>query len=231
MDGLFCNYSTGMLADQPLDETQGAWVMHLSEMDAAAYHEAGHAVVYYALGLGVEKIGMRTRIICDHENNKSTVYGGKCYATKTWNERLNRALRAGRYSWEIVAMGIGLAAGTAAERKCSLFNQHALRSLHAAEDDRWLIDYAASRLIQDGRNPDAFRHLIWRQAQVILEDPVIWQAVDELAMNLEWPHDEEVGDHEEILDGPTARRWIREVGVRPGMLVPKRHKRARGHSR
>jgi hypothetical protein len=187
MNALFCNYSKGMLADQPLDISQNAWAMHASEMDAAAYHEAGHAVAYYALGLGVEKVGLRTLVVQDGDNTKGVAYAGKCYATKTWNERLNRALRAGRYCWEILAMGIGVAAGPAAERKCSLFNQHPLRSRYTAEDDRWLIDYAASRLFQYGRNPDAFRRLVWRQAQVLLEDPIIWQAVDELAMNLQWP--------------------------------------------
>ena len=229
MGEIFCDYNTGMLTLQPRDENDHGLSAHYSEIQATAYHEAGHAVVQYALGWGIRDIGMRTRIVHDKDNEKGITYSGVCYVTHSCNARVNQALRRGQFCWDLLVLGIKAAAGPAAERKYCLSDDVPVRTRLTSEGDREQIDYAAFRLLRNGRNPDAFRRLVWRQAQLILEDQIIWQTVSELAVNLQnfWPHENELGDYEEILDGRTARAWIQDSGVRAGMLRPKKHRVAR----
>jgi len=71
----------------------------------------------------------------------------------------------------------------------------------------------------------AYRRLVWRRAQLALESPAIWGAVETLAMvlnELYWPDSEEVGEHECTMPGATARAIIRRAGVHPGMELPKK---------
>jgi len=71
----------------------------------------------------------------------------------------------------------------------------------------------------------AYRRLVWRRAQLALESPAIWGAVETLAMvlnELYWPDSEEVGEHECTMPGATARAIIRRAGVHPGIELPKK---------
>jgi hypothetical protein len=73
-----------------------------------------------------------------------------------------------------------------------------------------------------GQDGAAYQEMVWRRAQLALENEAIWEAVSELAEYLNeffWPEEEEVGEHERTMPGPMARAMIRRAGVEPGMKL------------
>jgi hypothetical protein len=227
--GIFCTYNSGMFALDPPRVGESLGRKHASEIRATCHHEAGHAVVQYALGCGLPRIGMQTLISSLPNNSKGISYSGAVYVTDAWNRQINQARELGEFGWHLQTLGIKSAAGPAAERKYWIANGIPVRTKETGERDRWLIDLTATSLLRSGRNPDAYRRLIWRQAQLALEIPSIWQAVSDLARALDYyvPQDQEIGSHESIMSGSKARAHIRKSGVRFGMLRPKRHLLAR----
>jgi hypothetical protein len=223
MKGIFCDYAKGMFANDPRNEDEVPFIAHWAEMEETQYHEAGHAVVAFALSGGVDGIGLRINNVLGKDGKVGMIYSGVCYQTKSWNKQINWAVREGFYRWELLAFGIEMAAGAAAERKYCLSADRPLRTRETAESDHLKIDHVAMRLGERGRDPRAFERLVWRRAQLILEDPLIWSAVDELASALGgcWRDGDELGVHEELVDGESVRAWIREAGVHAGMLHPK----------
>ena len=72
MDAIFCDYDIGMFTLEPHDESEGGQFMKFETAKSrAAYHEAGHAVLKYALGLGLTRIFLRTTIAEDESGNAS----------------------------------------------------------------------------------------------------------------------------------------------------------------
>jgi len=223
MTGIFCDYNLGMLTLEPYRDDERLAKRQVSEIRAACYHEAGHAVIQYALGCGLPRIGMQTRIVSLDNGRMGIAYGGAVYVTDTWNRQVNQARSQGRFCWHLHTLGIKTLAGPAAERKFCIANKIPVRTLETGEHDRSLIDLTATSLHQNGRNPEAYRRLCWRQAQMALEEPRIWQAVCDLARALEFyfPDSRKIGSHESVMSGATARAHIRKAGVRYGMLAQK----------
>ena len=72
MDAIFCDYDIGMFTLEPHDKSEGGQFMKFETAKSrAAYHEAGHAVLKYALGLGLTRIFLRTTIAEDESGNAS----------------------------------------------------------------------------------------------------------------------------------------------------------------
>ena len=113
----FCDYETGMLTLEPRGDGEELAFTHFNEMYATAFHEAGHAVVQYALGVGLPRLGMRIRVELNEDNNRTIGYAGKVYVTEAMNREVNLALDSGKFCWVVLAAGIRAVAGPAAERK------------------------------------------------------------------------------------------------------------------
>jgi hypothetical protein len=226
MGELFCDYVTGMFTvEQWEDSLAEQSFAEFGLMAQAGYHEAGHAVLQYALGAGPTLVQLKTTIKEDAAGDRSIAYGGVSFTAKKWHERANRYAVAGEYHPVVVSLGIILAAGAAAERKYCLEAGAPVRVAFGSQNDCLNIDFIAERLEARGRNPDAYRRLIWRRAQLALEEPEIWSAVNELAGWLNdcyWPTDDDVGVHEDSMPGRKARAIIKKAGVCRGMQLPAR---------
>ena len=218
MNKLFCAYHVGMFANEPLKDSPLAYspLACFFEAQATSFHEAGHAVMAYALGLGCTRIELNATIKGDRVG-----YHGAAHSNRAAVQRCNRRLVEGRYCPELLAEGIFTAAGPAAERKHCLEAGWPIRALHFATGDHESISNIAKRLEWiGGRNRDAFRRLVWRQAQLSLEVETIWQAVCEVAERLNDLWTEMEGDDatKATMPGAEARAIMRRAGVRAGML-------------
>jgi hypothetical protein len=105
MTSFFCSYAEGMFPSAP----------HSPEADfyldeTVAFHEAGHAVAAYALGLGIRKIEMRAEFSLSPFGRGLS---GMTFATHGPSERVRR----GNFGPLVAAIGIYAAAGAAAERR------------------------------------------------------------------------------------------------------------------
>jgi hypothetical protein len=226
MEELFCGYDTGMFTIEPWQNSLAEdSFAEVGSMAQAGYHEAGHAVLQYAMGAGPSRVQLRVTIKKDADGDLFIAHGGVSYLSKNWHERANRYACAGEYHPLIVCIGTIFAAGAAAERKYCLASGAPVRVAFGSQNDHSNIDFIAKRLEANGRNPDSYRRLIWRRAQLALEDSTIWGAVTELAEWLNdcyWPTDEDIGTHESEMPGGTARAIIRKAGVLRGMQLPVR---------
>jgi hypothetical protein len=212
----FCNYDEGMFTQEPWElPTELNIVAHMEQREATQFHEAGHAAIQYVLGLGISNIELGiTKTIA--EENEVYSYHGKSIQSKSVFTRLVRRLDKGDFCAEVLAHGIASAAGPAAERKYYLTRGAPIRTFMASEGDHVSIDYAAKNLERQGRNRFAYRRLVWRRAQLALENETIWSAIEDLADILShyFPLGEAVGTETETVPGATARAIMRRKGVR-----------------
>lgn len=105
-----------------------------------------------------------------------------------------------------------------------------IRMLGHTEGDHAIIQRIDGSLaIRDSRGIGTFYQLVWRQAQIALENPAIWKAVEALADELRCAFPDcasekgpTVGpvatDTHATFSGDRARAIIRRSGVKPGML-------------
>jgi hypothetical protein len=196
-----CDYRTGMLSLEPHHEVTDNLSEYVGQVQSVTHHEAGRAVVGYALGCGLARIVMCRQITGDENKDLITGFSGKLYPTVIWDRRAHRALNSGRFNWNLLAYGIKAAAGPAAECKYCIADDFPVRTQETAKFDYFNIDLAAKSLQNSGRNPEAYRRLVWRQAKKAMDEPTIWRAVVELAYKLEsfLPDNEEVGRHERVM--------------------------------
>ena len=221
MDAILCDYDTGMFTLEPHDKSAaGQFMKFETHKSRAAYHEAGHAVLKYALGLGLTRIFLRTTIAEDENGDLGIVYHGKTTSPKLDIETQRRLHP------DVLAAGVSTAAGPAAELKWCVLRGHPVRTQYGSDGDHALIDHLGAQIEKIfGRNRLAFRRLVWRRAQLALEAPVIWNAVEQLAEYLSdtcWPvNNEEVGTYEDSLSGRRARAFLKKLGIEPYMEMPK----------
>jgi hypothetical protein len=226
MARLPCDYFQGMFAYEPrVDHARGFVgnaVDQNMEMGATQYHEAGHAVLMYALGLGCTGVHLMEKTLRLPDGSLGVTYSGCVNGWKTRVSRVHRLINRGSLTAEVIADGVASAAGPAAERKYRLLAGVSLSMLGATEGDHRRIEGAAKRLqFIGGHDRYAYEEMVWSRAQQALEIDVIWNAVEALAEALEWPFEaDEVGVFTETMAGPTARAIMRRLGVRPGMLDP-----------
>jgi hypothetical protein len=220
MNGIFCDYDTGMFSLEPEDETEIAqFFKHETEKQRIAYHEAGHAVLNYALGLGLSRITLRTTIREDDDHELIVAYHGI-----TISPKLDVHMHGRRLGSDLIAYGISTAAGAAAERKWCVIRETPLTIRNGSDGDHASIERVGDMLEKNGRNRFAFRRMIWRRAQLALSDRTIWGAVEQLADYLNdscWPGDEEIGTHEDGLSGRQARAFLKKAGIDPDIERPR----------
>ena len=79
----FCSYEEGMFSHEPWGNSSHDFYKSVAAIKATCHHEAGHAVLYYALGAGIVGIEIK-------ENT-----GGRALYTKDFRERAQLA-KSGR---------------------------------------------------------------------------------------------------------------------------------------
>ena len=216
----FCNYETGMCGESKA----GLDASRFREM--VAYHEAGHAVISYALGFGCSEICLTTE----------TKYEGGRWQTRDhahYNpnqkavHKIDRRRSRRRFNTRLFALGVMTAAGPAAQRSFCEARGYP-PSNFTNEDDREVLALLAESIATPARSRfarSAYRRLVWRRAQIALTEPRIWRAVCELGRALNdghWPADvRETGSKTGTMCGATARSIIRKAGIFPGMLGEK----------
>ena len=88
MARLPCDYTSGMFAYEPTVEHSheffGNLVDHFVVMDATQYHEAGHAVLMYALGIGCGRLSLRRNSKHLPDGSRTTAYSGCVNGRKSW---------------------------------------------------------------------------------------------------------------------------------------------------
>src|SRR5258708_35164563 len=100
---LFCDYLEGMFAPE---SARAPDFSTFEFEEVLAFHEAGHAVAEYALGLGCPQISL-TICMCDDRAHQphnltasaggSVLYGGAASSNKRTNRRVNRLMRKGMF--------------------------------------------------------------------------------------------------------------------------------------
>ncbi|WP_147262825.1 hypothetical protein [Roseiarcus fermentans] len=193
---------------------------HTEHCDALYYHEAGHAVVRCALGLGISRIEI-----------KIDGSSGRVYGTQRWKRSFasakRRLLAGARNAGDLrlfIAIGISSAAGMAAERKLAILDGTPLAPEAAAkgglvsDHDYWNIENI-EKMLARWRRPFAFERLVWSRAQTAMDDPRVWAAVEGIAEELSIGWDDADRDDVYTMNGQRARAIMRSHGVRPGMAL------------
>jgi hypothetical protein len=125
---------------------------HDEQREIVAYHEAGHAVAQYALGAGLSRISLRTKIKNDSERGLVIGYSGICYSSVKFIKRNQRLLDQRQFDELLFIYGVATAAGPAAERKYCLMNGVPLQTLKGIEGDYATIDVVERLMEEVGRD-------------------------------------------------------------------------------
>lgn len=211
----FCDYETGMGGDLDAGLNEDA------RRDLTAHHEAGHAVVSYAVGFGCAEIMLTTeirfldgRLQCRHEG------GHKPNQKAVW--RIDRRRSRRRFNSDLLALGIATAAGPAAQRSFCIARGY-MPSNYTNVEDRKQIDQFAESIATPARSrfvKSAYRRLVWRRAQLAVAEPRISLAITEVAgaLNDLWPDVPSPGEITVTMHGAKVRQVARRSGVAIGML-------------
>lgn len=205
----FCTYEEGMLANEAALDPDGFDTYPLAiGLEAARHHETAHSVLAFACGFCASPITLLVRRSYDG----ILQYGG--WATAGGSDR---AISLRRYSRRVFACGVECAAGPAASRKFCIETGAPIRA-SGLDDHRTLTRIGDGLSVFARRDGRAFRRLVWRSAQRMLEDPAIWAAVRNLAGELSYPDLDviEPGDYTETMPARIVRTIARAAGVRRG---------------
>jgi hypothetical protein len=229
--GFRCGYHDGMFSRGPRDETGPQ--RYFIEYDALKYHEAGHAVLGYALGFGLTELVLHEDVVSIDDETNSYAIHGLCNGRVEARDEINQLVRRGILNERVVNHALWSAAGPAAERKYNILQKIPPHQLRASEGDHQAISVIRNGLCYRLDPYFDIEEEAWRRAQDALEIDVIWSAVDRLAGELEMPcHDDVPGKYSEVYLGASVRAWLRRWGIRPGMLrsfwPPFETRRARG---
>jgi hypothetical protein len=214
--GFRCDYHEGMFANEPL---RGDWLDCVFQYEATRFHEAGHAVVGYALGEGIGRIETCKRVVRGEDGALRFWFDGTCYERAGSSREINILIRRRILNERVVSFAVSTAAGPAAERKYNLLRETPLNCLGGAVSDHHALSVLRKELCYRIEPYFDIQEEAWRRAQDALELGVIWNAVEELQGALEesWP-DDEPGEYVCATSGSTARAIMRRCGIRPGML-------------
>lgn len=215
----FCDYHEGMFACESWSKVGATVPDHDFAAEAVSFHESGHAVLQYALGLGCAGISLISSRIGQGESERN-FRSGMCAADEATDRRIRAHIELGQFNADVLAHGIATAAGPAAERKYYLLHALPFRMLGATGADRHSIDSTDLKLASTGRTRFAYRRLVWRQAQLALENETIWSAIQQLASALKnyWPAMSKPGEKSAIMHGDMVQALIRRSSVFPGFM-------------
>ena len=188
-----------------------------------AVHEAGHAVVSYALGFGCSRISLSTNVWKVGEYF-GVGYDGFFLPNMAKTARVRRRAANGAFSRDVVAWGVITAAGAAAERAIRLHNKLPHNN-HSYSGDDALITACSKELAaahQLSSIATTYRRSVWCGAQRAICNRTILAAICALAAELNtnyWPEpSENVQGATRAMHGATARAIMRRAGIVPGML-------------
>ena len=211
----FCDYETGMGGDSDAMLDEGA------RRETTAYHEAGHAVVSYALGFGCAEIRLTTETrVHDGRSQYRHEGGHKPNQKAVW--RIDRRHSRRRFNTDLLAIGILTAAGPAADRSFCIARGY-MPSNYTNAEDRKQIDHFAEMIATSARSrfvKSAYRRLVWRRAQLAVAEPRISLAITDVARALNdlWPDVHSPGEVTVTMHGVRIRQIARRSGVAIGML-------------
>jgi hypothetical protein len=218
---LECHYFTGMFSHERIAMDRLA--ADMIQMDSLEIHEAGHAVVQYALGFSCAGIAITEKRFIVEGARKASI---ACFSRKDRDRRVPRRIFKGILAEDTIAFGVTCVAGPAAERKFRLSQGLPMDMLGGTEGDHHAIESIAKTLdVKGGHDSWAYQEEVRRRAQAWMENGVIWSAVNTLAFCLgdtTWPSiedDHELGTFTKTMPGHLARAIMRRAGVVPGMLT------------
>jgi hypothetical protein len=213
--GFRCDYRTGMFAN---DAKRPSSMYELFvEVDRVCYHEAGHAVLTYALGEGLTLIELHETITATDSGS----VGGLCAGRRNVHLGIKSRIRRRVLDDRVIAYAVGFAAGPASERKYNITVHQPQNMFGRSEGDHRGMSVIRNNLCDHLDPYFDIEEEAWRRAQEALEIDIIWHAVEELAAELSewWPqNDDEPGEYRSEMPGSRARAILRRCGIRPGML-------------
>lgn len=136
---IFCDYHEGMFACEPWTGLNTDTPRDRVAREAVMFHESGHAVVQYALGLGCSAISLMITKVMRNGNELSYCHGS-CASNRVTVRGIVSRIARGNINAGVLAHGIATAAGPAAERKYYLSQGLPFRMLSSTEADRNDID-------------------------------------------------------------------------------------------
>ena len=243
MTTLWPPYAAAMAGDDPQIEQRcnGFLVELRGQRCAAAFHEAGHYVSAFALGVGMKAAVIDVRYLRSDCGDVFAAYGGYC---GTWREGgfdfediarpeiADRAPVPGDFLFPagfMLPRAIVSCAGAGAEIKYRSMQGLPQAAKHTAKGDRRdLADFAQIERNASSADPEAFLEQAWRATQRLLDQPVVWRGVDALANELVTgicaaaPENPHPGDRAEfVLSRLEAESILTRAGLAPGMFLEK----------
>jgi hypothetical protein len=157
-----------------------------AEAEAAAYHEAGHAVIGYLLGFGISQVSVVVTC-CPVDGDPSKLgyaFSGRYEGAKRAAAQASREIKRRGYGQAALNYGILTCAGPAAELRYRRETGLPLHLLGATDGDHELVDKVAKHLDRGGRpvatfrprSGSAYRRLVWREALKAAYRPDVWDA-------------------------------------------------------
>lgn len=189
---------------------------HAYEREATCYHEAGHAVVGWWLGLGLTKASVYAAVGTAPDGNPGYSYGGLVTFNARKAAALGRAIDAGAYCREALVHGVVSCAGPAAEYRFRQDTGTPQRLLGGGHGDHHDVDAVGKRLEEfSDRGRFAYRRLVWRHAWAAVNRDDLWPAIVSMADALKWGFDEaepeKVAEHGFALEGRAASAIVRRA--------------------
>ena len=216
-----CSYHDGMFSHDSASCSPSDLFWEIAnDCATTCFHEAGHAVVGYILGLGCADI--RVTAVCGNtvDGMLGFAWGGMANGSKIAVRRADLAIDQKGYCREALAVAVRACAGPAAERRLRHEREIPHRSLFTAQGDHRAVEGVAKFVWRkSGRDSHAFQRLAWREAQNLLSDRTVWSAVCSVAEELECrfaylAERDEPGTETGVMPGATARAIMRRSGVR-----------------
>jgi hypothetical protein len=184
-------------------------------------HEAGHAVVSYALGHGCSRISLSTHTF-EHHGGVAFAWDGMFFSR---TPKSLGVIRSNVVAWAI-ASGIVAAAGPAAELAIRLHcdRMAAVQGNWRNSGDDASITKTSGAFAAAPGGDSVYREGVWRKAQEAIANRKIMAAIMAVAAELNenyWLTPSEcLGTRTNTMPGATARAIIRKEGITPGMLTP-----------
>jgi hypothetical protein len=232
-----CSYQAGMFADEPAEWFyDGPLARTRGGMARICHHESGHAVLKYALGLRQGALSVSTHyhrgpggvVIASHSGLCDGWFApGEIRRPVPPKESIPVRIDESNFfaCWKLFLRPAMInVAGHAAERKYCRAN--GLPFAANSTSDRDNAEREARRTWAcAGRNGEAMLRLVWRETQRMLDDPMVWKAVQvieaALFSGILWrePADPRPGDRVEfVIDGEQVEAIIQGTGLRFGQF-------------
>ena len=130
--GYRSGFATGMFANDP--ERSENMSDFFFDVERVCYHEAGHAVLGYALGDGLTQIEL-SEVVALTDSGKLISVGGLCASRRYVDLKIYSRIRRRILDDRVVGSAVEIAAGPAAERKFNILNNQRQRLLGGSAGD------------------------------------------------------------------------------------------------